>query len=111
MSSCAACKHDEQIVLNERMRDQEWAAQSTQILGFLPKLERSVVEMEKEKRGYLLTGDPAFVEAYKRATAAFYTLSRLPLDSGRELAGASRTADRNPLRPRSLDRHVRGSRH
>ena len=65
-------QNDEQIVLNERMRDQEWAAQSTQILGFLPKLERSVVEMEKEKRGYLLTGDTSFVEAYKRATAAFY---------------------------------------
>ena len=66
-------QNDEQIVLNERMRDQEWAAQSTQILGFLPKLERSVVEMEKEKRGYLLTGDNSFIEAYKRATAAFYT--------------------------------------
>jgi CHASE3 domain sensor protein len=66
-------QNDEQIVLNERMRDQEWAAQSTQILGFLPKLERSVVEMEKEKRGYLLTADNSFVEAYKRATAAFYT--------------------------------------
>ncbi|HSH37940.1 MAG TPA: CHASE3 domain-containing protein [Chthoniobacterales bacterium] len=64
-------QNDEQIVLNERMRDQEWAAQSTQILGFLPKLERSVVEMEKEQRGYLLTGDNNFVEAYKRATAAF----------------------------------------
>ncbi len=67
-----AMQNDEQIVLNERMRDQEWAAQSTQILSFLPKLERSVVEMEKEKRGYLLTGDASFVEAYKRATAAFY---------------------------------------
>lgn len=62
---------EEQIVLNERMRDQEWAAQSTQILDLLPKLERSVVEMEKEKRGYLLTGDNAFVEGYKRATTSF----------------------------------------
>ena len=66
-------QNDEQIVLNDRMRDQEWAAQSTQILGFLPKLERSVVEMEKEKRGYLLTGENSFLEAYRRATAAFYT--------------------------------------
>src|SRR5450432_3034173 len=46
---------EEQITLNQRMVEQEWASQSTQILDFLPKLERSVLEMEKEKRGYLLT--------------------------------------------------------
>src|SRR3989440_3550401 len=64
---------EEQIVLNQRMHDQEWATQSAQILDFLPKLERSVVEMEKEKRGYLLTGENSFVEAYKRAVTDFYT--------------------------------------
>jgi PAS domain S-box-containing protein len=64
-------QNEEQILLNQRMREQEWAAQSTQILDFLPKLERSVLDMEKEKRGYLLTGDNNFVEAYRRATAAF----------------------------------------
>jgi PAS domain S-box-containing protein len=64
---------DEQIVLNERMREQEWAAQSTQIQDFLTKLERSVIEMQKEKRGYLLTGENSFAEAYRRATADFYT--------------------------------------
>jgi PAS domain S-box-containing protein len=64
---------EEQIDLNERMHDQEWAAQSAQILDYLPKLDRSVVEMEKEKRGYLLTGDNSFVEAYKRTVADFYT--------------------------------------
>ncbi|MGI9086844.1 MAG: CHASE3 domain-containing protein [Chthoniobacterales bacterium] len=64
-------QNEEQIVLNERMRDQEWAAQSTQILDLLPKLERSVVEMEKEKRGYLLTAENSFVEAYNRAATAF----------------------------------------
>ena len=83
-------QNDEQIVLNERMRQQEWAAQSTQILGFLPKLERAVVEMEKEKRGYLLTGDTSFVEAYRRATGAFYTyqgyLSILVADSPEQAA-------------------------
>ena len=67
-------QNEEQISLNERARDQEWAAQSTQILGLVPKLERSVVEMEKEKRGYLLTGDNNFAEAYKRALANFYTV-------------------------------------
>jgi two-component system cell cycle sensor histidine kinase/response regulator CckA len=63
---------EEQIGLNERIREQEWAAQTTQILDILPRLERSVVEMEKEKRGYLLTGDNSFVEAYRRAAADFY---------------------------------------
>jgi len=66
-------QNEEQIVLNQRMREQEWAAQSTQILDFLTKLERSVIEMQKEKRGYLLTGDASFAEAYHRATADFYT--------------------------------------
>jgi len=66
-------QNEEQIVLNQRMREQEWAAQSTQILDFLTKLERSVIEMQKEKRGYLITGDNAFADAYRRATADFYT--------------------------------------
>src|SRR6202022_4668131 len=64
---------EEQIVLNQRMHDQEWATQSAQILDFLPKLERSVVEMEKEERGFLLTGDNSFTEAYKKAVTDFYT--------------------------------------
>ena len=64
---------EEQIVLNQRMAEQEWAAQSTQILDFLPKLERSVIEMEKEKRGYLLTGEANFAEAYKRAVTDYST--------------------------------------
>jgi PAS domain S-box-containing protein len=66
-------QNEEQIVLNQRMRDQEWATQSTQILDFLTKMERSVIEMQKEKRGYLLTGDNTFAEAYRRATTDFYT--------------------------------------
>jgi PAS domain S-box-containing protein len=64
---------EEQITLNQRMVEQEWASQSTQILDFLPKLERSVLEMEKEKRGYLLTYEMSFAEAYKRAITDFYT--------------------------------------
>jgi len=66
-------QNEEQIVLNQRMREQEWAAQSTQILDFLTKLERSAIEMQKEKRGYLLTGDNSFADAYRRSTADFYT--------------------------------------
>ena len=66
-------QNDEQIVLNQRMQDEEWATQSAQVLDLLRKLERSLIEMQKEKRGYLLTGDNSFSEAYKRATTDFYT--------------------------------------
>jgi two-component system cell cycle sensor histidine kinase/response regulator CckA len=63
---------EEQIVLNQKMEQQEWAAQSRQVLDFLPKLERAVIEMNKEKRGYLLTGDNGFIEAYRRSLGDFY---------------------------------------
>jgi PAS domain S-box-containing protein len=63
---------EEQIILNHKMENQEWAAQSGQILDFLPKLERAVIEMNKEKRGYLLTGDNGFMEAYRRSLRDFY---------------------------------------
>src|SRR4029079_10727802 len=64
---------EEQIALNERMKDQEWATQLTTILDLLNKVERSLLEMQKEKKAYLLTGDNSFSEAYRRATADFYT--------------------------------------
>ena len=64
-------QNEEQLMANTRMRDREWAALSIQILDLLPKLDRSAAEMEKEKRGYLLTGDSSFVEAYKRAITRF----------------------------------------
>ncbi|HEY1768669.1 MAG TPA: PAS domain S-box protein [Chthoniobacterales bacterium] len=66
-------ERDEQILLNQRVQEREWEVQSTQVLDFIPRLERAVYEMQKEKRGYILTGDPAFIESYKRATANFYT--------------------------------------
>ena len=66
-------QREEQIELNQRVRDQEWAIQSTQVLNFIPKMERAASDMQKEKRGYLLTGDPAYIEAYKKATSDFYT--------------------------------------
>ncbi|MBA3961993.1 MAG: PAS domain S-box protein [Chthoniobacterales bacterium] len=66
-------ERDEQIALNQRVREQEWAVQSIQILDFIPRMEGAAYEMQKEKRGFVLTGDPAFIESYKRATANFYT--------------------------------------
>ena len=59
--------------MNQRAREKEWAIQSTQVLNFIPKMERAASEMQKENRGYLLSGDPAFIDSYKRATADFYT--------------------------------------
>src|ERR1700674_4553608 len=66
-------QNEEQIVLNQRMQDQEWATQTTQVLDLLTKLERSLIDMQKEKRGYLLTGEDSFAEAHKRATTDFHT--------------------------------------
>ncbi len=80
----------EQIDLNQRVRDQEWAVQSTQVLDFLPRLERAAYGMQKEERGFVLTGDTAFIESYKRAVANFYTfhghLSVLVADSPSQVA-------------------------
>jgi PAS domain S-box-containing protein len=67
-----AIQREEEISLNRRVRDQEWATQSTQILTYLPKLQRTASDMQNEKRAYLLTGDPAFIESYERAVADFY---------------------------------------
>ncbi|HEX4667439.1 MAG TPA: CHASE3 domain-containing protein [Chthoniobacterales bacterium] len=67
-----AIQREEEVALNHRVRDQEWATQSTQVLTFLPKLQRTASDMQKEKRAYLLTGDPAFIDSYKRAVADFY---------------------------------------
>ncbi|MGI8891708.1 MAG: PAS domain S-box protein [Chthoniobacterales bacterium] len=68
-----AIQREEQIDLNQRVRDQEWAIQSTQVLNFIPKLARAASDMQKEKRGYLLTGDNVYIDGYKRAVADFYT--------------------------------------
>jgi len=65
-------KDEEQILLSQRVGEQEMATQSTQILDSLPKLERAVIEMNKEKRGFLLTNDNGFLETYHRSVENFY---------------------------------------
>ena len=89
-----AMQREEQIDLNHRVREQEWATQSTQILNFIPKMERAASDMQKEKRGFLLTGDPAFLDGYKTATSDFYTyqgyLSVLVANEAGEVAQLSR---------------------
>lgn len=72
--SLQSIEDEEQILLNRKTLDHGWPIQSTQMLDFLPKLERSVIEMEKEKRGFLLTGENGFAEGYRRASADFYTI-------------------------------------
>ncbi len=64
---------EEQLVLNEQVQEHEWPTQWPQVLDLLPKLERSVVEMEREKRGFLLTGQESFVESYNHSLTAFNT--------------------------------------
>lgn len=66
-------QNEEQIILHQRTQEQEWAVQSIQVLDLLTKLERSLIEMEKEKSGYLLAGETGFAEAYRRATTDFNT--------------------------------------
>jgi PAS domain S-box-containing protein len=65
-------KDEEQILLSQRAGEQEMTTQSTQILDSLPKLERAVIEMNKEKRGFLLTNDKGFLETYRRSVENFY---------------------------------------
>ncbi len=36
-------------------------------------MERAASDMQKENRGYLLTGDSAFIDSYKKAASDFYT--------------------------------------
>ena len=64
---------EEQIKLTQGAREQEWAIQATQILTFIPRMERAASDMQKENRGYLLTGDPAFIDGYEKAASDFYT--------------------------------------
>ena len=64
---------EEQIKLTQGAREQEWAIQATQILTFIPRMGRAASDMQKENRGYLLTGDPAFIDGYEKAASDFYT--------------------------------------
>ena len=66
-------QREEQFELNQHTRDQEWVVRSTRVLNFIGKMERATSEMQKEMRGYLLSGDPVFAESYKRAADDFGT--------------------------------------
>src|SRR4029450_5321447 len=57
--------------LGQRTGQEDMATRSTQILDSLPKLERAVIEMDKNKCGFLLTNDNGFLEAYRRSVEDF----------------------------------------
>ena len=64
---------EEQVRLRQAMGKRARAIQSIQILNFIPEMEQAVYGMQKEKRGYMLSGDPALIDSYNRATSDFYT--------------------------------------
>jgi PAS domain S-box-containing protein len=64
-------QRNKQIELDHRVRDQEWAVQSTQVLNFVARMERAACDMEKGQHGFLLTGEPALIDSYKRAATDF----------------------------------------
>ena len=66
-----ALQDNEEIVLNARTKQLEWANLSFQVLVFVPKIESVISEMEKTECGYLLSGNKNFIEAYKRSATEF----------------------------------------
>jgi PAS domain S-box-containing protein len=67
-------QREAQIDFNTQLEEQDWTIQSSQALGLIPKMEKAVSDMEKEMRDYLLTSDPAFVDAYRNAVSDFYAV-------------------------------------
>jgi len=66
-------QREEQFELNQQTPDRDWVLRSTRILNFFGKMDRAASEMQKEMRGYVLSGDPAFANGYQRAAADFAT--------------------------------------
>ncbi len=106
-----AIQREEQIELNRRVREQEWATQSTQVLNFIPKMQRAASDMQKEVRGFLLTGDPGFIDAYKKAVSGFYTYQGYLSVLVASDAGRSEATQPHPRASRDLDHTVRRARH
>ena len=79
-------QRDEQIDLNQRVREQEWATQSTQVLDFLPRLERAAYEMQKEERGLSPDRRPGFYRVLQARDGKLLHLPWAPLGSGRRFA-------------------------
>jgi PAS domain S-box-containing protein len=65
-------ENEQQSLLKAHAPGEQSLSQSYQILLFAPKLENAVSEMQEGEWGYLLTGDQASVDLYRRAAADFY---------------------------------------
>jgi PAS domain S-box-containing protein len=61
----------------ERDRDNEfWVTRTDQVQGQVREVTSALERAEAEERGYLLTGDPAYLEAYDSALHATYSARR-----------------------------------
>ena len=62
------------IVLMVEMRqesreDYQWSSQTKVVLAEVANIFRRLVEVQSDIRGYIITGEPAFVQAYNHAVA------------------------------------------
>ena len=62
-------QQDAKSDLSHLSPQQDGLIQTSRVLEMLTKMHRAIVEMEKEMRGCLLTGDSAATESYGRASA------------------------------------------
>jgi PAS domain S-box-containing protein len=62
-----------QFELDQETRGQDSVIRSNRVLTFIGKMDQAASEMQKEMRGYLVSGDPVFANSYKRAAADFTT--------------------------------------
>jgi CHASE3 domain sensor protein len=97
---------DKQTELNHRVREQEWAIQSTQVLNFVSKMERAVCDMEKEKRGYLLTGESARIDSTRERPPTSLLSTDICRSTG-ERSDPRRAAQADSRIARELDEQVR----
>ena len=57
------------VNLNRQRESFEWVDHTNDVLRYTSALEKEVLEAESAERGYLLTGESTYLDAYKRAEA------------------------------------------
>ena len=57
------------VNLNRQRESFEWVDHTNDVLRYTSALEKEVLEAESAERGYLLTGESIYLDAYKRAEA------------------------------------------
>jgi len=57
------------VNLNRQRESFEWVDHTNDVLRYASTLEKQVLEAESAERGYLLTGESTYLDAYKRAEA------------------------------------------